>query len=45
MGFVIIGLIVVGVIAFVGGGHTIDGMAKDTRVTSDKMTQEMNESK
>jgi predicted small secreted protein len=41
MGFVIVAVIVLGAIAIVGGGHTFDGMGKDTRVTSDKISNEI----
>lgn len=43
MGLVIAALLIVGVIAVAGGGHTVDGIERDTRTTSDKITNEMNE--
>jgi len=37
MGLVIAALIVVGVVAFVGGGHTVSGLGRDVENTGQKI--------
>lgn len=37
MGLIIVGLIVVGVVAFVGGGNTLSGFGHDVENTGEKI--------
>lgn len=40
---ILVGVIVVGAIAVMGGGNTFDGMGRDTRNVSDDMSRHHND--
>ena len=39
MGFVLIGVLIIGAIAYVGGGSTVDGFGHDLKRTGEKIEQ------
>ncbi len=42
MGFLIAGIIIVGAIAYLGGGNMIDGLERDTQNVSDDISRNTN---